>query len=120
MCQRVTIVGLRSRGLVVIGQAAAGLAAALTAAEQARLDRSLIDITLIDKALEQEAGGNTRWSPSNMRMGSSERVEPSFVHDLLAATQFRGDESRLIQYRCSEPLYCRIAGHEAVKSMGAR
>jgi tricarballylate dehydrogenase len=82
-----------ARHLVVIGQGAAGLAATVTAAEQARLNRSPIAITLIDKAAENEAGGNTRWSPSNMRMASPERVEPNFVHDMFTATQFRGDAS---------------------------
>src|SRR5262249_38168241 len=47
--------------------------------------------TLIDKALESDAGGNTRWSPSNMRMAAPDRVEPSFVQDMLAATQQKGD-----------------------------
>jgi tricarballylate dehydrogenase len=61
------------QNLIVVGQGAAGLAAALTAAEQAR---GKVAITLIDKAVEEEAGGNTRWSPSNMRMASPERVEP--------------------------------------------
>ncbi len=84
---------IETKHLVVIGQGAAGLAAALTAAEQARRNGWPIAITLIDKASEDEAGGNTRWSPSNMRMASPERVEPSFVHDMLAATQFQGDES---------------------------
>src|SRR5215510_1748762 len=82
-----------SHHLVVIGQGAAGLAAALTAAEQTRHSGSCVAITLIEKAAQDEAGGNTRWSPSNMRMASPERVEPSFVHDMLAATQFRGDET---------------------------
>lgn len=47
----------------------------------------------MDRAPEDEAGGNTRWSPSYMRMASVDRVEPSFVHDMLAATQNRGDET---------------------------
>ncbi len=80
---------LAPRHLVVVGQGAAGLAAALSAAEAAR---GAIQITLIDKAGEADAGGNTRWSPSNMRMASPEKVEASFVHDMLSATQFRGDE----------------------------
>src|SRR6185436_11095240 len=44
------------------------------------------------KALEQDAGGNTRWTPSYMRMAWVDRVEPSFVHDMLEATKFQGDE----------------------------
>src|SRR6185436_2020731 len=45
------------------------------------------------KALEQDAGGNTRWTPSYMRMAWVDRVEPSFVHDMLEATGFKGDET---------------------------
>ena len=78
--------------IVVVGQGAAGLSAALAAAEAARAKRIAAQITLIDKAPEADAGGNTRWTPSYMRMASVDRVEPSFVHDMLEATKFRGDE----------------------------
>ncbi len=80
-----------SHHIIVIGQGAAGLAAALSAAEEARARRQPLRITLIDKAPEGDAGGNTRWSPSNMRMAAPDRVEPSFVQDMLAATQHKGD-----------------------------
>src|SRR5664279_745260 len=85
--------GGASRNLIVVGQGAAGLAAALAATEAARAHGRPINVTLVDKAPEDEAGGNTRWSPSNMRMASPDRVEPSFVHDMLAASNFQGDES---------------------------
>ena len=58
----------------------------------ARENASPLPVTLIDKAPEADAGGNTRWTPSYMRMASVDRVEPSFVHDMLEATQFQGDE----------------------------
>ena len=77
--------------VIVVGQGAAGLAAALSAGEDARGREHAIRITLIDKAPEADAGGNTRWSPSNMRMAAPDRVEPSFVQDMLAATQGKGD-----------------------------
>src|SRR5689334_6028829 len=80
-----------SRHIVIVGQGAAGLAAALAAAEEARRLGHSPRITLVDKAPEADAGGNTRWSPSNMRMAAPDRVEPSFVQDMLAATQGRGD-----------------------------
>src|SRR5436309_380257 len=80
------------RNLIVVGQGAAGLAAALSAAEEAR-GGPPVSITLIDKASPDEAGGNTRWSPSYMRMAAPDRVEPTFVQDMLAATRFRGDEA---------------------------
>jgi tricarballylate dehydrogenase len=79
------------RRIVVIGQGAAGLAAAVSAAEAAR--GQPIRVTLIDKATAAEAGGNTRWSPSNMRLAAPDRVEPTFVQDMLAATDMRGDEA---------------------------
>jgi len=77
--------------IVVVGQGAAGVAAALSAAEAARVAGRAVAVTLIDKASESDAGGNTRWSPSNMRMASPDRVEDSFVRDVLAATKNRGD-----------------------------
>ena len=82
-----------ARKIIVVGQGAAGLAAALSAAAAMHAAGLAIHITLIDKASEDEAGGNTRWSPSNMRMASPERMEPSFVHDMLEATGSRGDVS---------------------------
>jgi tricarballylate dehydrogenase len=81
----------RSPHIVVIGQGAAGLAAALSAAEAGRAGQQPLRITLIDKAAEADAGGNTRWSPSNMRMAAPDRVEPRFVQDMLVATQGKGD-----------------------------
>jgi tricarballylate dehydrogenase len=84
--------GPAAKHIVIAGQGAAGLAAALSAADAARAANSAISITVVDKAPENEAGGNTRWSPSNMRMASPESVEPSFVQDMLKATQFKGDE----------------------------
>jgi tricarballylate dehydrogenase len=82
-----------SASLIVVGHGAAGLAAALSATEAARMRGRPIKITVVEKAAEAEAGGNTRWSPSNMRLAAPDRVEPSFVHDMLTATQFQGDET---------------------------
>src|SRR6476469_9744431 len=81
------------RSITIVGGGAAGLAAALSAAEEARKRGSPLHITLIDKASADEAGGNTRWTPAYMRMAAPDRVETSFVHDMLAATQLQGDES---------------------------
>src|SRR5664279_1425592 len=80
-----------TKNIVVIGQGAAGLSASPAAAQAAR--GSDVHVTLLDKAAAGEAGGNTRWSPSNMRMAAIDRVEPSFVHDMLEATQYQGDET---------------------------
>jgi tricarballylate dehydrogenase len=69
--------------LVVVGHGAAGLTAAVSAAEQARNCGLPIDITLLEKSREDEAGGNTRWSPSNMRLDTPDRIDPGFVDDML-------------------------------------
>ena len=89
------------RDLVVVGQGAAGLSAALAAAEEAR--SASVRVTLIDKAPEHEAGGNTRWSPSYMRMAAPGRVEQSFVRDMLAATGPEGDEAYFARLAADAP-----------------
>jgi tricarballylate dehydrogenase len=97
-------------GIVVVGHGAAGLAAALSAAEAARA--ADVAVTLIEKAPEAEAGGNTRWSPSYMRMAAPDRVETSFVHDMLAATKFEGDETYFARLAHDAPATVQwIAGH---------
>src|ERR1700761_2319708 len=92
--------------LVVVGQGAAGLAAALSAAEEARRRGVTIDITIVDKASEEEAGGNTRFSPSYMRMAAPDRVAPDLVTDMLDACGGRGDAD-----------YFRMLAERAVPTM---
>ena len=89
--------------LVVVGQGAAGLSAALAAAEDARRCGVAVNVTLLEKAAEAEAGGNTRWSPSYMRMAAPDRVEPSFIHDMLEATKFQGDETYFARLAAEAP-----------------
>src|SRR6185437_11607111 len=72
--------------LVVVGHGAAGLAAAVSAVEQARSLGLRIEITLLEKAREAEAGGNTRWSPSYMRMAAIDRPAPGFEEDMRRAS----------------------------------
>jgi tricarballylate dehydrogenase len=93
----------KPRNLVVVGQGAAGLSAALSAAQSAAQRGLPLHVTLLEKAAESEAGGNTRWSPSYMRMASPERVEPSFVHDMLEATGFKGDETYFARLAADAP-----------------
>ena len=98
--------------IIVVGQGAAGLAAALSAAEEARATNSSVAVTLIDKASADEAGGNTRWTPAYMRMAAPDRVEPSFVHDMLEATKFQGDESYFARLAHDAPATVQwIASH---------
>lgn len=80
-----------ARKLVVIGSGAAGLAAALSAAEQTRGLSAEVDITLIEKAAAAEAGGNTRWSPSYMRMAAPDRLAPNFEQDMQEVSGGRAD-----------------------------
>jgi tricarballylate dehydrogenase len=79
--------------LVVVGQGAAGLAAALSAAEQARSRGLALDVTILEKSREDEAGGNTRWSPSNMRLDAPDRLDPGFEADMLRASGGSGDKN---------------------------
>lgn len=80
-----------SRRLVVVGHGAAGLAAALSASEQARARGLDVAITVLEKAAEDEAGGNTRWSPSNMSLAAVDRLAPGFAADFQAACGGRAD-----------------------------
>ncbi len=105
--------GKTVKNLLVVGQGAAGLAAALAAAQAAR--GSDLRVTLVDKAAEEEAGGNTRWSPSYMRMASVDRVEPSFVHDMLAATQYQGDETYFARLAREAPATCKWIAAQGVE-----
>jgi tricarballylate dehydrogenase len=77
--------------LIVIGHGAAGLAAALSAAEQAHSRGLRVDITLLEKSREDEAGGNTRWSPSNMRLDAPDRIDPGFEDDMFSVSGGRAD-----------------------------
>jgi tricarballylate dehydrogenase len=102
----------KSLQIIVVGQGAAGLAAALSAIEAARARALDAAVTLIDKASADEAGGNTRWTPAYMRMAAPDRVEPSFVHDILAATKFQGDETYFARLAQEAPATVQwIAAH---------
>jgi tricarballylate dehydrogenase len=81
------------RKLIVVGHGAAGLAAALSAAEQARSRGLRIDITVLEKSREDEAGGNTRWSPSYMRLAATDRLAPGFEDDMREASGGLADQA---------------------------
>jgi tricarballylate dehydrogenase len=72
--------------LVVVGHGAAGLAAAVAAAEMARARGLDAEITLLEKADAAEAGGNSLWSPSYMRLDAPDRVAPDFETAMVEAT----------------------------------
>ena len=93
--------------LVVVGHGAAGLAAALSAAEQARSRGLDVDITLLEKSREADAGGNTRWSPSYMRLAAPDRIAPDFEEDMHAASGGLADRG-----------YFRTLADNAVQTVG--
>ncbi len=93
--------------LVVVGHGAAGLAAAVSAAEQAQRRGLRIEITLLEKAREAEAGGNTRWSPSYMRMAAPDRLAPGFEEDMQRASGGSAD-----------PDYFRTLAENAAATLG--
>jgi tricarballylate dehydrogenase len=96
-----------SRKLVIVGHGAAGLAAAVSAAEQARVRGIPIEITVLEKSSEDEAGGNTRWSPSYMRMAAPDRIAPGFEVDMLEVSGGLAD-----------PDYFRTLAENAPATMG--
>jgi tricarballylate dehydrogenase len=93
--------------LVVVGHGAAGLAAALSAAEQARSRGLRIEITLLEKSHEAEAGGNTRWSPSYMRLDAPDRLAPGFEDDMQQSSGGLADAG-----------YFRTLAENAVQTIG--
>ncbi|MDO8399753.1 MAG: FAD-binding protein [Bradyrhizobium sp.] len=93
--------------LVVVGHGAAGLAAALSVAEQARSRGLDIDVTLLEKSSQADAGGNTRWSPSYIRLAAPDRVAPDFEEDMREASGGSADRS----------YFRKLAGH-AVRTIG--
>jgi len=92
-----------SRNLIVVGQGAAGLAAALAAVEIARVRSWPIAVTLVEKSAESDAGGNTRWSPSYMRMASPTDMEATFVADVREATRSQCDEAYFTRLAAEAP-----------------
>jgi tricarballylate dehydrogenase len=68
----------RGAAVVIVGQGAAGLAAALAAVERSHEINCPVRITLVDRAPAGQAGGGTRFSPSNMRLPDPETMAREF------------------------------------------
>ena len=89
---------------VVVGSGAAGLSAALAAAEAgARLGRRPAASSWSSGQRKAEHGGNTRWSPSYMRMAAPDRVAPGFEEDLQAASGGRIDPTYIRRLAADAP-----------------
>jgi len=93
--------------LVIVGHGAAGLAAAVSATEQARDLGLSVEISLLEKSREDEAGGNTRWSPSNMRLDAPDRISPAFEANMQEASGGLADRN-----------YFRTLAENAVPTIG--
>ena len=89
--------------ICVVGSGAAGLAAALAAAESARAQSLACRIILIDRAPQGEHGGNTRFSPSYMRMAAPDRVAPGFADDLAEVSGGRMDTAYIRRLAADAP-----------------
>ena len=84
---------MTGRRIVVVGHGAAGLCAAL-AAREAGLERGIeVRVTVIERTQEPQSGGNSRWSPSNIRMVSPDAMDPAFVDEMLAQSGGRADRA---------------------------
>jgi tricarballylate dehydrogenase len=79
----------RSYDVIVVGHGAAGLAAAVAAAEVPRAQPARI--LVVERAPEDARGGNTRWSPSYMRLEAPDRLAPRFEEDMLETSGGRSD-----------------------------
>lgn len=77
--------------VVVVGSGAAGLSAALAVAEAAQSSSSDSSVILIERAPKGQHGGNTRWSPSYMRMATTDRIAQGFEEDVQVASGGRAD-----------------------------
>lgn len=75
--------------LVIVGHGVAGLAAAVSAAELA----PAAQIAVLERAPEDASGGNTRYSPANMRMRSVNEISPGFMDDMMTISGVDGDRA---------------------------
>ncbi|KAJ5973156.1 hypothetical protein N7481_010366 [Penicillium waksmanii] len=75
--------------LVIVGHGVAGLAAAVSAAELV----PAAQIAVLERAPEDASGGNTRYSPANMRMRSVNEISPGFVDDMMTISGVDGDRA---------------------------
>ncbi len=79
------------RRLLVVGQGAAGLCAVVSALGQARRSGLNVQITVLDAASEADSGGNSRWSPSNIRLQTNHQMAPGFVDEVMAESEGLAD-----------------------------
>jgi tricarballylate dehydrogenase len=75
--------------VIIVGHGAAGLAAAVSAAETGAGKHPRI--LVVERAPRDASGGNTRWSPSYMRLEAPDRLAPNFEADMMETSGNRSD-----------------------------
>ena len=95
------------RRIIVVGHGAAGLCAALSALETARERGIDAQVTILERAPEAACGGNSRWSPSNIRMLSPDAMEPGFVDGIVVQSSGRADRAYFERLAAEAPATAR-------------
>ena len=98
---------MRPRRIVVAGHGASGLCAALSAIEAARERGIDASVTVLDRAPEAGCGGNSRFSPSNIRMRAPDAMEPGFVEEIVAQSGGRADRAYFERLAAEAPATAR-------------
>ncbi len=91
----------------MVGHGAAGLCAALSATEAARERGIDAHVTVLDRAHEAACGGNSRWSPSNIRMRAPDAMEPGFADEIVAQSGGRADRAYFERLSAEAPATAR-------------
>jgi len=91
----------------VVGHGAAGLCAALSAMEAASEREIDAHVTVLDRAPKAACGGNSRWSPSNIRMRAPDAMEPGFVDEIVAQSGGRADRAYFERLAAEAPATAR-------------
>ena len=94
-------------GIVVVGHGAAGLCAALSAKEAARERGSAIRVIVVERAPEASCGGNSRWSPANLRMRTPEAMDPGFADDIVAQSGGKAERAYFERLAAEAPATAR-------------
>lgn len=98
---------MAQRRIVVVGHGAAGLCAALSALDVAHERGIDAQVTVLDRAPEAACGGNSRWSPSNIRMVAPDAMEPGFVDGIVAQSSGRADRAYFERLAAEAPATAR-------------
>jgi len=91
----------------VVGHGVAGLCAALSAMEAASERGIDAHVTVLDRVPEAACGGNSRWSPSNIRMRAPDAMEPGFVDEIVAQSGGRADRAYFERLAAEAPATAR-------------